>query len=259
MDEENQVNDYDLGPDTDEEDYEVDEPEVENINNNEVPLEFKEPDVAPKLRSRVYVNYPYLKELRDSDFCLKSRTLIDFNIKDVDINNLNVGAWFVLFHDESAASQKYLRVWLELARIVRNDRCYLAHCNLAFEKKIYKNFLALGDRNNINHPFAWAKYREAPFMMVYRDSWPQGFYNGTIYLQELIDFCAEEVANDNRELSKMFVRRRDIQEEIITRDRAILRQIAVERKKARELQEKEKEKEIDPSRQKIARAVDFTE
>ena len=241
------------------EDYESDNIDTEEINNNEVPEEFKAPDITPELLTRTYVNYPYLKELRDSDFDLKSRTLIDFVSKDEDISNLNIGAWFVLFHDESAASRKYLRIWTELARTIKNNRCYLGHCNITFEKKIYQNFVKLGDRDNVNHPFAWAKYREAPFMMVYRDSWPQGFYNGTVYLAELVDFCNEEVTNDMKEISKMFVRRTDLREEILMRDREILKQLSRERKIEREKKEKKEEKEIDTNNQKISRGVDFLE
>lgn len=241
------------------EDYEDDNVDIQEVNNNEIDDEFKEPDITPQLLTRTYINYPYLKELRDSDFDLKSRALIDFVTKDEDINNLNVGAWFVLFHDESPVSQKYLRVWSELARIIKNNRCYLGHCNLSFEKKIYQNFVKLGNRDYVNHPFSWAKYRETPFMIVYRDSWPQGFYNGTIYLAELVDFCNEEVANDTKEISKLFVRRRDLREEILMRDRVILKQITQERKLEREKKEREEEKTIDTSRQKISRGVDFLE
>jgi hypothetical protein len=251
--------DYEIGVDDSDEDdlYENNKTDIERVDNDQIPEEFKEPDVLPELKYRTYVSYPYLKELRDSDFDIKSRSLIDFVSKDEDINNLNIGAWFVLFHDESTISQKYLKTWVELARVVRNDRCYLGHCNLTFEKKIYNNFLKLNNREYFNHPFSWAKYRESPFIMVYRDSWPQGFYNGTIYLEELVDYCIEEVANDTREISKEYVRRRDIRDEILSRDKTILRQLALDRSRARKKKERAIEKNIDPSQQKISRAIDF--
>jgi len=241
----------------DEDDLYEAEPDIEKINNDEVPASFKKLEAPVGLKYRTYVSHPYLKELRDSDFDTKSRVLIDFVSKDEDIQNLNIGSWLVLFHDESDISQKYLKTWVELAKTVGNDKCYLGHCNLTFEKRIYKNFLKLNNRDFINHPFAWAKFREAPFIMVYRDSWPQGFYNGSLFLDELVDFCIENVSNDTKEMSKTFVRRRDIREEILTRDKNILKDLALEKRRKREKEELKVEKEIDPSKQKIARSIDF--
>lgn len=252
---EDEEDEDDYEPEEDEE-YEIEKPEDEEVNNNEVPIEFK-PDIAPKLIARLYVNYTYLKELRDSDFDLKTRTLIEFNKNDEDIVNLNKGAWFVLFHNQNNVSQNYLKLWIELSRTVRNETCYLAHCNLDFEKKIYQNFITLGDKENINNPYYWARYREAPFMLVYRDGWPQGFYNGTMYLDELVDFCKFQVPEDLVSLPKDFKSRTDLRESILNRDRLILKQLALEKRKKREIMEREQEMKVNPTEQKISRAVDF--
>lgn len=238
--------------------YETPEVDVTKVNNNEIPVSFKEPKISPELIARLYINYPYLKELRNEDFNIKSRTLIDFKEMDEDGAAINKGAWFILFHDQSATSQKYLRAWIELARTIGNNSCYLGHCNLNFEEKIKNNFIKLGDKEYINHPFSWAKLVETPFLMVYRDSWPQGFYNGTMFLEELVDFCVEIVKNDNFEITKKFTRRKNIRDEVIARDKKLLRAITLEKAKEREEKEKEKEKEIDTRTQKIARGVDFT-
>jgi hypothetical protein len=159
----------------------------------------------PIVITRTYINYKYMREFTDNDFDLNSKTLINLKVdnelnsktlKDTNVDNeINASPYFILFMAETNnISKRYLNTWLELAKLVKNDKCHLGFCNLDFENGVFTNFKKLREKDYIDHPFYWARFIETPFMMVYRGGWPQGFYNDSINLQKLNEYCNDYVS-----------------------------------------------------------------
>ena len=179
-------------------------PEIVSVQPKEQPQEIRLPAPTPDIKTRIYANYPYLKEFTDKDFNIDQATLIDLN-RDFFKKDF----WFIVFIDESEVGKEFLQRWLELAQFIKEDYLKLGYCNLTFEKKIFNNFKELGRIENINHPFSWAKYVQVPFMLIYRNSWPQGFYSGEIKQQNLINYIIDEASNPLVILSKENIRRKN--------------------------------------------------
>jgi hypothetical protein len=238
------------------------EPEVEKddldivpIKEEEVPPEVVEPIPTPDIKTRIYVDYPYLREFLTKDFDVNEPTMIDL-IRD-DENN--VGYWFILFMDESVSGRNRLQEWLELSQIVKNDYCKLGYCNLTFEKGIFARFRELGKVENLNHPFAWAKFLEVPFMMVYRDHWPQGFYNGPMSQKSVVDFIMLKAGNGLIEIEKDHPRRRDFSGQIFQSEKKLEEVELREKAKEEDKKKQEELKEVDPRTQQVSRGVNFLE
>lgn len=237
------------------------EPEVEKddlniieIKPEEVPEEVSFPAPTPDIKTRIYTNYIFLKEFLNEDFNIEQPTLIDLKKE---------GFWFIVFIDETQAGREFLQRWLELAQIVKADYLNLGYCNLTFEKKIFDNFKSLNKVENIDHPFHWAKYLQTPFMMVYRNSWPVGFYTGDMNQQALVNYIIEDASNPLVELTKINKRRvNPYREANIIKNERNLREGFKEddlREKAKKEDQKEKEKlkNIDSRSQEISHSVNF--
>ena len=186
--------------------------------------------------------------------------MIDLARDQTEIKN-NDGYYFILFMDESASGKEYLQRWLELAQIAKNDYCKLAYTNLSFEEKILDNFKKLARIENLNHPFYWAHFIEVPFMMVYRNYWPVGFYNGPKNQSALMDFIVKDVYEGLIPISKEHYNRRDneqnLKEEILESERKIEARTLHERALEEDKEEKEKIKEIDPKTQEILEGIKY--
>ena len=228
------------------------EQDPENFNRN-----FVYPEIQPKYITRQYIQYPFLKEFKDSDFDLKSKTLIDFKTIDDEGKTINEGNWLVLFCDESEVSSKYLKMWTKLAQAIKDTKCYIGFCNLSFENRVLKAFQTLDNPIYINHPYYWARFIESPFIVVYRDSWPQGFYNGGLFFTDLVNFCTFTVANSTIDVSKEHYRRPELLEELRTRESQILKELMQEERAEKQKEDREIMKQVDPRNQVIAHAVDF--
>ena len=210
------------------------------MDNNEEPI----------IITRTYINYKYMREFKDEDFDLNSKTLIDLKIdreKDEQINSM---PYFILFMAETNnVSKRYLDTWLQLSKIVKNDKCYLGFCNLDFESGIFNNFKKLREKEYIDHPFYWARFIETPFMMVYRGGWPQGFYNDSINLQKLIEYCNDYVSYYGYVVPKEHSLRPELIPGEYTRQAKYLQD--------QNIQKSEEDKPVDFKNQLVVNSVDF--
>ena len=162
-----------------------------------------EPEVEeePVFITRSYINYKYLRELKDETFDLENKSLI--SLKTDEENEINKEPHLILFMKESNEnSKKYLKQFLNLAISIKNDKCQIAFINLEFEQKTLENFKKLGTKECIDHPYCWARFTETPFIMVYRDGWPQGFYNGSVNPKSMSEFCTDVVSVIGNKITK---------------------------------------------------------
>jgi hypothetical protein len=211
------------------------------------------PDVIPLLKSRTYIDYPYLTELEDAEFDIESATMINLS----EEMSKREHPFFILFIKQDPESQRYLKIWLTIAEMVKNEHCDMAFCNLQFEKKVNQNFKKLGERKFFSHPFFWARYQRAPFALVYRDGWPQGFYNGGFFPQDLLAFITDRVNNPAASFDKNQKIRPDLISSLRKREMELMNELDDTREREDEYDEKMKLKEMDPREQIIAHAVKF--
>ena len=220
-----------------------------------------EPDVKPKLLKRTYVDYIYLRELKDSDFDLGSLTFINFRESEkpgIGPVRLNIERpHFVLFVKQDPESQRFLRMWLRITEGIKNEYCQMCYCNLDFEREIGKKFVELSQRKYISHPFYWARYVSVPFALVYRDGWPQGFYNGGFFFQDLINFAMTVVPDSTVEVDRFQKNRPAYMDALRRRELELMNELEDERQKEDEVKEKVKLREMDTREQIIAHAVGF--
>ena len=201
----------------------------------------------PIVITRTYINYKYMREFKDEDFDLYSKTMIDLKVDREKGEQQNAMPYFILFMAETnAVSKDYLQTWLQLSRIIKNDKCYLGFCNLDFEKGIFNNFKKLREKEYLDHPFHWARYIETPFMMVYRGGWPQGFYNDSMNLQKLIEYCNDYVSYYGYKVPKEHSLRPELIPGEYVRQAKFLQQ-----------EEKKREQQTDYRNQIVADAVNF--
>ncbi len=220
-----------------------------------------EPVVVPKLLKRTYIDYIYLTELRDTDFDLKSLTMINFREKESDglppVRLKLDRPYFVLFTKQDPESQRYLKMWLKIAESIKSEFCEMSFCNLEFERGISEKFNLLAQRRFISHPFYWARYQTMPFILVYRDGWPQGFYNGGFFFQDLINFAATEVPDPTRDLERFQKSRPSYLTALRKREMELMNELDDERQREETVEKKEKLKSMVTSEQSIAHAVGF--
>jgi len=148
-------------------------------------------------------------------------------------------------------------MWLKLAETVKNEHTHISFCNLQFEKKVGENFKKLRDKKNFSHPFHWARYQRVPFAIVYRDGWPQGFYNGGFFLQDLLTFVIDKVSNPYETFEKVQKIRPDLISSLRKREIELLDELDQEREEEDELMERKQLRETNTREQVIAHAVDF--
>lgn len=231
-------------------------------------FESYEPVVAPKLKKRTYIDYIYLQELGDSDFDVDKPTMINLitaipysGMEKMEGSPLQSDRpYFILFVDQSPESQKYLQMWLKMAETVKNEYCVMAYVNLTFQKKIDQNFKTLSRKSMSSHPFYWARYQpsgEAPYALVYRDGWPQGFYNGGFFFQDMLSFIVSVVSDPSAEVDKFQKIRPSYLTSLRKREMELMASLESEREEEKQAMEREKLREFDPREQVIAHAVGF--
>lgn len=230
---------------------------VEKISK---PDEIVIPDPEPIIATRIYIDYIYLKELKDNDYNLDSYTMIDLSRNKDDIK-ISDGYYFILFTNESKIGREYLQRWLELAKIVKEDYCKMAYTNLTFEKKILNNFKSLANIEHLYHPFNWAKFIEVPFMLVYKNHWPVGFYNGEANQASLMKFIIEDIYENLKPIKKNHIKRKDIRDMVGNKNSYEESKIKKEAIKNRAIEndkiKKENIKNIDPRKQEILSDTDY--
>lgn len=146
----------------------ADPSELENKNNDRHFIE-------TATTTRLFINSNDIRELTDDDFDHEDDTLVKLKLKECSI---------VLFYAETPEAKK---IAIMMANVARNaPGPVYAYVNLQNEKKIAQAFTKLN--TEMNHPYYWARLRKTPFIMVYRDGWPQAFYNGNISTQSLINY-----------------------------------------------------------------------
>lgn len=234
-------------------------------------FESYEPVVAPKLKKRTYIDYLYLQELSDSDFDVDTSTMI--NLITAIPYNEGVGKggrekmegsqlqgdrpYFILFVDQSPESQKYLQMWLKMAETVKNEYCVMAYVNLTFQKKLDRNFKTLSRKSMSSHPFYWARYQATPYALVYRDGWPQGFYNGGFFFQDMLNFIVTVVSDPSAEVDKFQKIRPSYLTSLRKKEMELMADLESEREQEKQATERQKLREFDPREQAIAHAVGF--
>lgn len=234
---------------------------LEQLEPEEFPDAVKDPLTEPVIITRTYTEYPYLKEFNTDDFNLDSYTKID--LKRTKINDegkevyANNGYYLILFMDESNVSKQYFKRLLDLSTLTRETKGKLGYCNIFFEKKILKAFQDLSEIKNIHHPFYWARYIETPFLIIYKEHWPQGFYNGNMRLDDLMNYVRDELSNPIAPVDTKHTLRKDISMAFSKIERKF--DLEEEKRKLREKQEKQRLelKELDTKKQQIAEGVNF--
>lgn len=230
---------------------------VEKISK---PDEIIKPEPEAIISTRIYIDYIYLQELKDNDYNLDSYTMIDLSRNKDDIK-ISDGYYFILFTNESKMGREYLQRWLELAKVTKNDYCKMAYTNLTFEKKILNNFKSLGNIEHLYHPYNWAKFIEVPFMLVYKNHWPVGFYNGETNQASLLKFIIEDIYENLKPIEKKHTKRKDIREMIEGKNQSVEKNIKVETIKQRAIESDRKKKEnikkINPKTQEILSDINY--
>lgn len=211
-----------------------------------------EPIIKPEIYTRTIYKYPYLTELRDKNFETKSLTRINLS------REYRERPMFVLFVDEDPKSQVYVKIWLKISEEIKDQYCDMAYCNLTFEEKVKDGFKELSKINNISHPFYWARFRRTPFALVYRDGWPQGFYNGLFYYQELITFSTQVVPDLTREIEKFQKDIPGFQTSMRKKELELLNELDRLQQQEDTVIDKEKLRKINTRDQQISHAVLFS-
>jgi len=236
-------------------------------------FEAYEPVVAPKLKNRTYIDYMYLQELNDHDFDVDMPSLISLITAMPFYKGIGKGGrerlegtsiqtdrpYFILFIDQKPESKRYLQMWLKMAETVKNEYCTMAYVNLTFQPNIDKNFKTLSRKSMSSHPFYWARYQssDAPYALVYRDGWPQGFYNGGFFFQDMLNFIVTVVADPSASIDKFQKVRPSYVNSLRKREMELMEDLEKEREEEEQSMEKEKLQEINPRDQIIAHAVGF--
>lgn len=136
-------------------------------------------DNQSKVEQRLYIESDYIVNIRTNDFYndeLKIHLKLDGNL-------------VILFYSNNKLSRGYLNAFLRLQQEVPTVTYGVVNC--LTEKNIAKAFKDLN--GDIDHPFHWARLRSYPFILVYRKGWPQAFYKGKPFYNELKDFCMNKV------------------------------------------------------------------
>lgn len=60
-------------------------------------------------------------------------------------------------------------------------------CNLEVETEVARAFTEIGQKRS--HPLHWARLKTYPFILTYRDGWPNSFYNGDRSLEAFVNYC----------------------------------------------------------------------
>lgn len=117
-----------------------------------------------------------VKRLTEASFTLETRERIGLRYENCII---------ALFYGENAESRSLAEIWAQAAAQIPGP--IFAACNLLQERGVAKAFTEI--RGLSNHPLQWAGLRQIPFILVYRDGWPQAFYNGDRTVSSIVDYA----------------------------------------------------------------------
>lgn len=137
-------------------------------------------DSQSKVQQRLYIDSDYIVNVRTNDF-YNDELKIHLKLDD---------SMVILFYSNNQLSKSYLNAFLRLQQDVPTVTYGVVNC--LTEKNVAEAFKNLN--NDIDHPFHWARLRSYPFILVYRKGWPQAFYKGKPFYNELKDFCMNKVA-----------------------------------------------------------------
>ncbi len=115
-----------------------------------------------------------VKQLTQDDFELES---------DASIKLRYPSCILVLFYNNNIESKNLLQIWNTAGQQVVGP--IFASLNLMENKSLAQAFINLNMQNSALH---WAALKTMPFILVYQNRWPIGFYNGERSVQALVDF-----------------------------------------------------------------------
>jgi hypothetical protein len=116
-----------------------------------------------------------IKQLSSSDFLLDKDNLVRLKYEDCIM---------ILFYADNIESRNLAEIWSTAA--ANSIGAIFAACHLGLEKPVAAAFSML--RGMPAHPLYWCRLQGYPFILVYRQGWPQGFYNSERATQPIIDF-----------------------------------------------------------------------
>jgi len=115
-----------------------------------------------------------VKQLTQEDFELDS---------DAQIKLKNNSCVLVLFYNDNVESKNLLEIWNSAGKQTVGP--IFASLNLNQNRILAQAFTNLNMKNTSLH---WAALKTIPFILVYQNRWPIGFYNGERSVQDLIDY-----------------------------------------------------------------------
>lgn len=115
-----------------------------------------------------------VKQLTEDDFELDSDTYIRLRYKS---------CMLILFYNDNIESQNLLQIWNIAGKQVVGP--VFGSVNLNNNKLLAQAFTKLNMENSSLH---WAALKTMPFILVYQNRWPIGFYNGERTVQAIIDY-----------------------------------------------------------------------
>lgn len=163
------------------------------------PKQFMDPldnkhEIENVTTTRFFISSKYIRELTHKDFNLREDTYIRLNRENKD-------CMLIFFYNETLESKRLAHVW---ANVSRNAPGPVYGCvNLSNELDISKTFNKLNYEPD--HPFHWASLKQVPFVLVYRNTWPQAFYNGDFSTQSLINYSLNNACMYNYQEKKQVI------------------------------------------------------
>ncbi len=151
-----------------------------------------------------------VRELTQNDFYIGSRTPTMLRTKACTL------ILFYISTDDTSADLAQL--WEYLSSALASPNFWAV--NSSRQTEIMRAF---GEtENDLNHPLRDYAIRGFPTILVYRDGWPQAFYNGELSFDALIDYATTKACiPEYREPDQMFegVARADIEGKSRIQDR----------------------------------------
>lgn len=236
---------YDEGPDIDYPEEEEDEEAYKYFSENLDPDDLPEEDQIPeeidntaiqqeiepsddnKFTRRLYISSENLKEYISRDFRTASDDYITLVEEDED-NYI-----MVLFIWENIECQDYLKKFLQMSNSCKDNKFKFKYCNLEYEEGIRNGFRALSSL--YNHPLFWCTetnkvwnntsnnefdddYKN-PFVLIYKDKWPQGFYDSEFNVFSMSEF----ITNVNNKLVEIRTSEDPVQKIVFNQKFIVLR------------------------------------
>lgn len=171
----------------------------EEIDNTAIQQEI-EPNDDNKFIRRLYISSENLKEYTSRDFRINSDDYITIN--DTERDNYVM----ILFIWENIECQDYLKKFLQMSNTCKDNKFIFKYCNLEYEQGIKEGFRSLS--SEYNHPLFWCtetnkvwssvsgnnNYDDEfknPFVLIYKNKWPQGFYDREFNIFSMSEFITE--------------------------------------------------------------------